>query len=275
MTFSDSEEHIMSKILAAVEDEPTMEHIEKRHILSVLTFPNLEIRINEQVVYHNGIPVPLTHHEFFTLLYLAQHPSWVLSKSMIYEAVWKADPEHCGAAVTNVVYSLRRKIGEGYIETVVGSRYRFVGLEFGGDSIGKVLVVTFTGDEEEIADKVVSALMNKGNFEYMERKAEEALYFRDLTIYPDKREVYHRGKEAGLTFTQFEILHILARKPGRVFTKEILYELLWDELYSNSADIVMSHISRIRKKIEDNSQKPFYIQTVWSVGYRFNPNAVK
>ena len=107
------------------------------------------------------------------------------------------------------------------------------------------------------------------------RRRKHYINFRDLTIYPDKREVYHRGKEAGLTFTQFEILHILARKPGQVFTKEILYELLWDELYSNSADIVMSHISRIRKKIEDNSQKPFYIQTVWSVGYRFNPNAVK
>ncbi|MBO5158827.1 MAG: winged helix-turn-helix transcriptional regulator [Lachnospiraceae bacterium] len=54
-------------------------------------------------------------------------PSWVLSKDQIYEAVWKADPEHCGAAVANVVYSLRRKIGDGYIETVVGSGYRFVG----------------------------------------------------------------------------------------------------------------------------------------------------
>ena len=57
---------------------------------------------------------------------LAQHPFWVLSKEQIYEAVWKADPEHCGAAVANVVYSLRRKIGDGYIETVVGSGYRFV-----------------------------------------------------------------------------------------------------------------------------------------------------
>ena len=47
-------------------------------------------------------------------------------KEQIYEAVWKADPEHCGAAVANVVYSLRRKIGDGYIETVVGSGYRFV-----------------------------------------------------------------------------------------------------------------------------------------------------
>ena len=80
---------------------------------NILTFPNLEIRINEQIVYHNGIPVPLTHHEFFTLLYLVQHPSWVLSKEQIYEAVWKENPEHCGAAVANVVYSLRRKIGGG------------------------------------------------------------------------------------------------------------------------------------------------------------------
>ena len=93
----------------------------------ILTFHNLEIRINEQTVYHNGIPIALTHYEFFTLLYLAQHPFWVLSKEQIYEAFWKADPEHCGATVTNVVYSLRRKIGDGYIETIVGSGYRFVG----------------------------------------------------------------------------------------------------------------------------------------------------
>lgn len=99
------------------------------NVLLVLPFclsPNLEIRINEQTVYHDNHSVPLTHHEFFTLLYLAQHPSWVLSKEQIYEAVWKADPEQCGAAA-NVVYSLRWKIGDGYIETVVGSGYRFVG----------------------------------------------------------------------------------------------------------------------------------------------------
>ena len=127
LTFSDSEEPIMDKILTAVEGEPTMEHIANHHTPSGLTFPNLEIRINEQIVYHNGIPVPLTHHEFFALLYLAQHPSWVLSKEQIYEAVWKADPEHCGAAVANVVCSLRRKIGYVYIENVVVSGYRFVG----------------------------------------------------------------------------------------------------------------------------------------------------
>ncbi len=104
-----------------------LEQINITKAKTVLSFPGLEIRINEQAVYHNNHPVPLTNHEFFILLYLAAHPSWVLSKEQIYEAVWKENPEHCGAAVANVVYSLRRKIGDGYIETVVGSGYRFVG----------------------------------------------------------------------------------------------------------------------------------------------------
>ena len=127
VTFSDSEEHIIQKIMDVLMVEPVMAHpLEKSLTSNILTSPNLEIRINEQTVYHDNHSVPLTHHEFFTLLYLAQHPSWVLSKEQNYEAVWKADPEQCGAAA-NVVYSLRWKIGDGYIETVVGSGYRFVG----------------------------------------------------------------------------------------------------------------------------------------------------
>ena len=62
-------------------------------------------------------------YEFFTLLYLAQHPSWVLSQSVIYEAVWKEPGDKCGSAVVNVVSQIR----DGYIETMVGSWYRFVG----------------------------------------------------------------------------------------------------------------------------------------------------
>lgn len=127
MTFSDSEEHIMNKILTAVEGELTMEDISNFHEPSILTFPGLGIHIKEQTVYHNGTLIPLSHYEFFTLLYLAQHPSWVLSKSAIYEAVWKEPGDKCGSAVVNVVSQIRRKIGDGYIETVVGSGYRFVG----------------------------------------------------------------------------------------------------------------------------------------------------
>lgn len=96
--------------------------IEKR--VSVLAFSKLEIRLKEQVVYYNGEPVPMSHHEFFTLLYLAQHPGWVFSKEQIYETVWNESGDG-GAAVTNVVSQIRRKLGDKYIRTVIGSGYKF------------------------------------------------------------------------------------------------------------------------------------------------------
>lgn len=99
-----------------------IEDIEKR--VSVLAFSKLEIHLKEQVVYYNGEPVPMSHHEFFTLLYLAQHPGWVFSKEQIYENVWNESGDG-GAAVTNVVSQIRRKIGDKYIRTVIGSGYKF------------------------------------------------------------------------------------------------------------------------------------------------------
>ena len=126
LTLSDREEHIFNKVVAALNDESVLEVTYGSH-LSVLTFPGLEIHIKEQTVYHNDTLIPRTHREFFTLTYLASHPFWVFSKEQIYEAVWKEHGTNCGSAVTNVVSQIRRKIGDGYIETVVGSGYRFVG----------------------------------------------------------------------------------------------------------------------------------------------------
>lgn len=97
------------------------------YLLDTLTFPGLEIRPREQMVYRDGEIISMTYHEFFTLLYLAQHPGWVFRKEQIYEMVWKESGTNCRAAVTNVVSQIRRKIGEQYIKTVVGSGYRFEG----------------------------------------------------------------------------------------------------------------------------------------------------
>ncbi len=99
-----------------------VENIEQR--VSVLAFSKLEIHLREQVVYHSGELIPMSHHEFFTLLYLAQHLGWVFSKEQIYEAVWKESGDG-GTAVTNVVSQIRRKIGDKYIRTVIGSGYKF------------------------------------------------------------------------------------------------------------------------------------------------------
>lgn len=73
-----------------------------------------------------------------------------------------------------------------------------------------------------------------------------------------------------MTFTEFEILYLLANNPGRVFSKEQIYDIVWKESYSGDYNIVMSHIRNIREKMEDNPSKPVYIQTVCGVGDKFN-----
>ena len=94
--------------------------------------------------------------------------------------------------------------------------------------------------------------------------------FAGLCIDISNRLVLRDNKETSLTFTEFEILLLLARNAGRVFSKEQIYDIVWKEPYSGDYNIVMSHIRNIREKIEDNPSKPVYIQTVWGVGYRFN-----
>ena len=80
------------------------------------------------------------------------------------------------------------------------------------------------------------------------------------------------NKEIEFTFTEFEILLLLAQNAGMVFSKETIYNIVWKEPYFGDYNIVMSHIRNLRGKIEDNPSKPIYIQTVWGVGYRFNKN---
>ena len=93
-------------------------------------------------------------------------------------------------------------------------------------------------------------------------------------IFSDKREVTCHGRSADLTFTEFEILQLLAQNPGQVFSKEQIYDIVWKEPYDGDYNIVMSHIRHIRAKIEDDPSHPVYIQTVWGVGYRFNRNII-
>ena len=62
---------------------------------------------------------------------------------------------------------------------------------------------------------------------------------------------------------EFQILMLLAQNKGHVFSKEQIYNIVWQELYSGDYNIVMSHIHNIREKIEVNPSEPVYIQTVW------------
>lgn len=141
--------------------------------------------------------------------------------------------------------------------------------------MGKVMVLSFSDEEEYIYQRMMQIISNSKNFEWcnMLQKTNN-IHIGELTVDLSKRSVVMGNTEVMLTNREFEILYLLASSPGRVFSKEQIYDLVWEEPYSGDYNIVMSHIRNIREKIEDNPSKPFYIQTVWGVGYRFNQKMV-
>lgn len=135
---------------------------------------------------------------------------------------------------------------------------------------GKMLMLTFEDSEEEILNHMVSYVSVGAKAFQVVENARTELRFDGLEIDVAKRLVRKQKQEIDLTFTEFEILHLLARNLGRVFNKEQIYNSVWKEPYFGDYNIVMSHIRNIWEKIEDNPSKPIYIQTVWGVGYKFN-----
>ena len=131
-----------------------------------------------------------------------------------------------------------------------------------------MLILTFEDSEEEFLNQIISFVgTGTRTFQTVEQ---ETLEFEGLEIEDTKRLVKKNNQEVELTYTEFEILYLLASSPGRVFSKEQIYDLVWEESYSGDYNIVMSHIHNIREKIEYTPNKPVYIQTVWGVGYKFN-----
>ncbi len=134
------------------------------------------------------------------------------------------------------------------------------------------MILTFEDHEENMIDWIVSCLgIGVKSFQIQNTKTEN-LKFRDLRIDFSCRKVIKNASELELTFIEFEILQLLAKSPGRIFSKMQIYDIVWKEPYSGDYNIVTSHISHIREKIEDDPANPVYIQTVWGVGYRFNNN---
>lgn len=91
-----------------------------------------------------------------------------------------------------------------------------------------------------------------------------------ITIVADRGEVIVDGRSVHLTKTEFRLLYELARHPGRVFTREMLLERVWDYGYFGDARIVDVHIGRLRSKIETDSANPAYLVTVRGFGYKID-----
>ena len=97
----------------------------------------------------------------------------------------------------------------------------------------------------------------------------DVVEIRGLKIDKTARRVYLNGEEKAFTTKEFDLLTFLASHPNRVFTKEELFNKIWDMESLGDIATVTVHIKKIREKIELNTAKPQYIETIWGVGYRF------
>lgn len=102
-----------------------------------------------------------------------------------------------------------------------------------------------------------------------QQKANKVLKVGNLTIDVTGHRVYVKDKEVVMPNKEFALLVFLAENPGVVFSKETLFQRIWGEDSLGDTATVSVHINRIREKIEQNTARPTYIETVWGVGYRF------
>ena len=92
---------------------------------------------------------------------------------------------------------------------------------------------------------------------------------RGIRIDKTARRVYINGEERTFTTKEFDLLTFLAENPNHVYTKEEIFREIWDMDSIGDIATVTVHIKKIREKIETDTSKPQYIETIWGVGYRF------
>lgn len=97
----------------------------------------------------------------------------------------------------------------------------------------------------------------------------EVIEIRGLKVDKTARRVWINGEEKNFTTKEFDLLTFLAQNPNHVYTKEELFQEIWDMESIGDIATVTVHIKKIREKIEYNTAKPQYIETIWGVGYRF------
>lgn len=100
-------------------------------------------------------------------------------------------------------------------------------------------------------------------------KKSKTISVRNLVIDKDARRVWVEGQEVNLTTKEFDLLLFLAENPNRVFSREELFDRIWNMDAVGDVSTVTVHIKKIREKIELDSSKPQYIETIWGIGYRF------
>jgi DNA-binding response OmpR family regulator len=141
---------------------------------------------------------------------------------------------------------------------------RIAGLEMGADDY-----VTKPFSPQELVSRVRAVLRRAQPVSTVHEEAE--IEFGALHINQNKRLLRIDGTEVPLSVKEFELLWFLMSNPRQVFSRDQLLENIWGLSQYIDPGTVTVHIRRIREKIEQDSSNPRYIQTVWGVGYKFEP----
>ncbi len=143
-------------------------------------------------------------------------------------------------------------------------RDRIAGLEMGADDY---VVKPFS--PQELVSRVKAVLRRTRGPAPAE--TERPLVFDDLVIDPKTRVVAVAGEEKALTAKEFDLLWVLARHPRQVFNRDQLLDLVWGLTEYVDPSTVTVHMRRLREKVEADPSSPRHIQTMWGVGYKFEP----
>lgn len=140
---------------------------------------------------------------------------------------------------------------------------RIVGLSSGADDY-----LTKPFSPGELIARV-RAMLRRPRVDGPQDSEEAPMKFGGLTVDAGAREVSLDGEPVKLTTLEFDLLLVLASRPGFVFSRSRLLERVWGEGYFGSDHVVDVHVANLRKKLGEDAANPRYVQTVRGVGYRF------
>ncbi|WP_193726032.1 response regulator transcription factor [Anaerosacchariphilus polymeriproducens] len=123
-------------------------------------------------------------------------------------------------------------------------------------------------ENEEVAARVNASLRRYKKFSPDKNKKAEVLNHKNIEINNDAREVFVCSKRIALTGYEYDILYLLLKNPNKVFSRESLYEEIWNGGFYGEDNTVNVHISNLRKKIAEFDKEEEYIKTVWGIGFK-------
>ncbi len=140
---------------------------------------------------------------------------------------------------------------------------KLIGFEYGADDY-----MTKPFNIMELKARIRS-ILRRVNVQNAQTEQQDRLQIGYLTLDASQRSVTSDGRTAELTAKEFDVLELLMRNPGRVYSRENLLNVVWGFEFPGDIRTVDVHVRRLREKLERNPAEPEYILTKWSVGYYF------